>query len=157
MDFAVILSGHYICLASFSVLDPPSALDENLPDIAKFLSVHLENDSNFYKFGAQLVSHKKIDVKGIQQDTTKARLEDKCLELIELWIRSVKDSKWSDLLEAAEKSGFGGLVTALIAELYETSVKVANRGNYKHNYYVVSIDTIQDHAHFIDVVLNVVK
>ena len=78
------------------------------------------------------MSHKKIDVKGIQQDTTKARLEDKCLELIELWIRSVEDSKWPDLLEAADKSGFGGLVTALSAELYEPVVKEANRGNYKH-------------------------
>ena len=118
----------YLCSANFSVVTPPSILDPNLPDVAKFLSVHLENDSNFYRFGVHLVSDKKLDVKSIQQDKTTPRLEDKCLRLIELWIRSVKGLKWQDLIEAATKSGFGGLATVLNAELSAT-----NGGNYRHN------------------------
>ena len=74
------------------------------------------------------MSDKKLDVKSIQQDTATPRLEDKCLRLIELWIRSVQGLKWQDLIEAATKSGFGGLATVLNAELNAT-----NGGNYRHN------------------------
>ena len=116
VDFA-LQSNCYLCLGSFSVDDPPSTLDPNLPDVAKFLSVHFENNSDFYKFGAELVNDKKIDVKVIQQDLTKPKLGDKCLGLIELWISSVKAPKWQDLVEAASKSGFNGLATALTEEL----------------------------------------
>ena len=77
----------------------------------------MKNDSNFYKFGAELLSDKKLDVKVIELDKTKPKLEDKCLELIELWISIVEGPKWQDLIEAASKSGFSGLATALTAEL----------------------------------------
>ena len=71
---------------------------------------------------------KRLDVKDIQRDTSKPRLKDKCLGLIELWIRNVNDPKWQDLREAASKSGLDGLATALTAEFTTT-----NAGNYKHN------------------------
>ena len=111
-----LCSNCYLCSGNFSVCDPPSTLDPNLPDVAKFLSVHFENNSDFYKFGAELVNDKILDVKVIQQDSNK-KLGDKCLGLIELWISSVKAPKWQDLIEAASKSGFGGLATALTEEL----------------------------------------
>ena len=90
-------------------------MDPNLVDVAKYLSVHLGNDADFYKFGAQLVSNKKVDVQIIRQDGTKS-LPNKCLALIELWIRSAVDPKWQDLIKAASASGFGGLATALTTE-----------------------------------------
>ena len=68
-------------------------MDPFLIDVAKFLSVHLENDEDFHKFGAELVSNKKVDVKVIRQDPTK-KLPNKCLALIELWIKSVAGPKW---------------------------------------------------------------
>ena len=108
----------YLCSETFSVDDHPQALDQNLPDVAKFLSIHLKNDSNFYKFGAELVSGKKLYAKVIELDKTIPKLEDKCLELITLWISVVEGPKWQDLIEAARKSGFSGLATALTAELY---------------------------------------
>ena len=77
----------------------------------------MKNDSNFYKFGVELVSGKKLDTKVIELDKTKPKLEDKCSELIELWISIVEGPKWQDLIEAARKSGFSGLATALTAEL----------------------------------------
>ena len=107
----------YLCSETFSVDNHPHALDQNLPDVAKFLSIHLENDSNFYKFGVELVSGKKLDAKVIELDKTIPKLEDKCLELIKLWISVVEGPKWQDLIEAASKSGFSGLATALIVEL----------------------------------------
>lgn len=100
----------------------------------------MENDLNFYKFGVRLVSSdKKVAVKIIQGDSTKPKLEDKCLALIELWVRSVKGPKWQDLTEAASKSSFDGFATALTTELSsrkepkKESVKPAEGGgNYKH-------------------------
>ena len=109
-------SNCYLCSETFSVDDHPHALDHNLPDVAKFLSVHLKNDSNFYKFGVELVSGKKLDAKVIELDKTKPKLEDKCLELIELWISIVGGPKWQHLIEAASKSGFSGLATTLTTE-----------------------------------------
>ena len=89
-------------------------MDPNLIDVAKYLSVHLGNDADFYRFGVHLVSNRKVDVKIIAQDTKS--LPDKCLALIELWIRSVVDPKWRDVIEAAGASGFGGLATTLTTE-----------------------------------------
>ena len=77
----------YIPSENFSVSDPPSILDPNLSDAAKFLTAYLENDENFHKFGAQLVSAKLIDVTIIKQK--KVELQEKCLKLIELWIKNV--------------------------------------------------------------------
>ena len=82
---------------------------------------------------------KMLCVQTIGRDENKP-LVNKCLELIELWIRSVKSSKWQNLVEAAEESGFGGLATALIAEFGSQEVEppkesmkpVENGGNYKH-------------------------
>ena len=135
MDFAVIV----LCSENFSVDDFPDVLDPNLPDVAKFLGVHLKDGSNFYKFGAELVRDKRTSIKGIQQDMTKPELEKKCLELIELWICNVVELKWQDLVEAANKSGLGGLATALAAEFgsqkepQNENAKVANGGNYKYS------------------------
>ena len=90
-------------------------MDPFLIDVAKFLSVYLENYEDFHKLGAELVSNKKVDVKIIQQDTTK-KLPNKCLALIELWIKSVSGAKWEDLIKAAEASHLNGIATALTAE-----------------------------------------
>ena len=112
-------------------------MDPNLVDVAKYLSVHLGNDADFYKFGVQLVSN-KVNVKVIGQDTKS--LPNKCLALIELWIRSVVDPQWQDLTEAASASGFGGLATALTAELgsqrgsqkeQQKEKRAVGGGNYK--------------------------
>ena len=100
----------YLC-PGFLVDDPPDVMDPNLVDVAKYLSVHLGNDADFYKFGAQLVSNKIVDVQIIRKDTIS--LPKKCLALIELWITSITGLKWQDVIEAASVSGFGGLVTAL--------------------------------------------
>ena len=134
------LINRYLCSESFSVDDPPNVMDPFLIDVAKFLSVHLENHSLFYKFGADLVSNKKVDVKIIQQDTT-TKLPNKCLALIELWITSVADPKWQDLIEAAGASDLDRFTTALTAEFssqkgpQKESVKWAKiGGNYKHIY-----------------------
>ena len=89
-------------------------MDLNLVDVANYLSVHLGNDADFYKFGAQLVSNKKVDVQIIQKDTIS--LPKKCLALIELQITSLAGPKWQDVIEAASVSGFGGLATALTDE-----------------------------------------
>ena len=62
------------------------------------------------------MSGKKLDAKVIELDKTKPKLEDKCLELIELWINVVGGPKWQDLIEAASKSGFSGLATTLTTE-----------------------------------------
>ena len=112
-------------------------MDPFLIDVAKFLSVHLENYEDFHKFGAELVSNKKVYVKIIQQDTTK-KLPNKCLALIELWIKSVAGAKWEDLIKAAEASDLDGIATALTAEFgsqkepQKGSVKLAKiGGNYK--------------------------
>ena len=89
---------------NFSVEDPPDISDPNLSGVAMFLRVHLNDEVNFYKFGAALMPKDRISVRAIQQDTTK--LDKKCLELIELWIRSVRGRKWQDLVEAANNSDF---------------------------------------------------
>ena len=128
-------SNCYLCSETFSVDDHPHALDQNLPDVAKFLSIHLKNDSNFYKFGVELVSGKKLDAKVIELDKTKPKLEDKCSELIELWISIVEGPKWQDLIEAASKSGFSGLATALTAELdsqTESQKEITKRAEGEH-------------------------
>ena len=88
------------------------------------------------------MSNKRLDVRSTHQDATKPKLEDKCLGLIELWIRSVNACKWQDLIEAANKSGFGGLATALTEELdsqkelrngsAEKLNESAYGGKYKH-------------------------
>ena len=139
MDFVVLIY-RYLCSGSFSVDDPPDAMDPFLINVAKFLSVYLENHEDFYTFGAELVSDKKVDVKIIQQDATK-KLPNKCLALIELWIKSVAGRKWTDLIKAAEASDLGGFATTLTAEIgsrkepQKESVKRAQiGGNYKHNY-----------------------
>ena len=105
----------YIPSEHFSVTDPPGILDPNLSDVAKFLSVYLENDENFHKFGAQLVSAKPLEVTIIKQK--KVELQKKCLELIELWIRNVNGPKWQHLAQAASKSKLKGLATVLSEEL----------------------------------------
>ena len=123
----------YLC-PGFLVEDPPNAIDPSLDDVAKYLSVHLGNDADFYKFGAQLVSNKKIDVQIIRKDTIS--LPKKCLALIELWIKSVTGPKWQDVIEAASVSGFGGLVTALTDEFgsqkeQQKEKRAVNGDNYK--------------------------
>ena len=57
------------------------------------------------------MSAKLIDVFIIKQK--KEDLQEKCLKLIELWMRSVKGPKWLHLVEAASKSNLDGLATAL--------------------------------------------
>ena len=113
-------------------------MDPNLVDVAKYLSVHLGNDADFFKFGVQLVSDKKLDVKVIAQDTKS--LPNKCLALIELWIRSVVDPKWQDVIKAASASSFDGLATALTAEFgsqrssqkeEQEEKRAVGGGNYK--------------------------
>ena len=99
----------------FSVTDPLGTLDPNLSDVAKFLSAYLDNDEKFHKFGAQLVGAKSIDLVTIKKQ--KVELQQKCLQLIELWIKSTKSLKWLDLIQAASKSNLGGLAMALTAEL----------------------------------------
>ena len=104
---------------NFSVGDPPDVLDENLSAVASLISVYLNNNlANFYKFGANLLSDKKVEVKVIEQGNNPNRpgFPGKCLELIELWISSVSGVKWAHLIIAANESGFGGLATALTAE-----------------------------------------
>ena len=136
----------YLC-PGFSVDDPPHVMDPNLVNVAKYLSVYLGNDADFYKFGAQLVSNKKVDVQIIRKDTTKS-LPKKCLALIELWITSVTGSKWQDVIEAASVSGFGGLATTLKAEFgsqkeQQKEKRVVSGDNYKGiitiNYCVLTI------------------
>ena len=105
----------YIPSEYFSVTDPPSVLDPNVSDVAKFLSVYLENDENFHKFGAQLVSAKPLEVTIIKQK--KVELKKKCLQLIELWITNVKGPEWQHLVEAASKSDLEGLATDLTDQL----------------------------------------
>ena len=84
---------------------------------------------------------KRTSVKDIQQDTTKPELKKKCLELIELWIGNVKGRKWQDVVEAANKSGFSGLATALAAEFaWPESKKPPNeRENGGNNYRSISV------------------
>ena len=119
---------------NFSVEDPPDITDPNLSDVAKFLSVRLNDGPDFYRFGAELMSRDRTSVRAIQQDTTK--LDKKCLELIELWINRVEGREWQDLVEAARKSGFGGLATALAAEFGSQrepprqNESATNGGNY---------------------------
>ena len=98
---------------TFSVDDYPHTLDKNLTDVVKLLSNHLKNNSNFGTFAAELLSDTKFDAKVIVLDKTKPKLEDKCLELLELWIWLLEGSKWQDLIEAARKSGFSGLASRL--------------------------------------------
>ena len=126
----------YLCSEHFAVTDPPSILDPNLSDVAKFLSVYLENDENFHKFGAQLVSTQLINVTIIKQK--KVELQKKCLELIELWIRNVNGPKWQHLAQAASKSKLEGLATVLSEELQlngqkelQESVDETRGGKYK--------------------------
>ena len=99
---------------NFSVEDPPDINDPNLSGVAKFLRVYLNDGVNFYKFGAALMPKDRTSVKDIQLNA--ATVHKKCLELIELWIRSVQGQNWQDLVEAANNSGFGGLAMALAAE-----------------------------------------
>ena len=120
----------------FSVEDPPDINDPNLSGVAKFLRVHLNDGSNFYKFGAELMPERdRTSVKDIELNATTA-LHKKCLELIELWIRSVEGRKWQDLVEAAKNSGFGGLATALATEFGSQrepprqNESATNGGNY---------------------------
>ena len=83
---------------------------------------------------------KRTSVKDIKQDTTKPKLEKKCLGLIELWIGNVKGPKWQDLVEAANKSGFSGLATALAAEFGLSQKKPPNeRENGGNNYRSISV------------------
>ena len=109
-------------------------MDPNLIDVAKYLTVYLQNDAHFYKFGVKLVSNEKVTVKVIEQGTKS--LQNKCLELIELWIRSVVDPKWQDLIEAASASGFNGLAKALTTEFgsqrgSQKEKRAVGGGNYK--------------------------
>ena len=138
MDLQYLIN-RYLCVEIFSVKDPPDILDPNLYDFAMFLSVHLGSVADFLKFGEKLVGDKILYVQTIGKDVNKP-LVNKCLELIELWIKSVESPKWQNLVEAAEESGFGGLATALIAEFGSQEVeppkesvkRVENRGNYKY-------------------------
>ena len=107
-----------------------------MSDVAKFLSVYLDDDENFHKFGAQLVSAKLIDVTLIKEK--KIELQEKCLKLIKLWIQSVKGPKWQHLVQAASESNLEGLATALIEELQsngqkelQESVDETKGGKYK--------------------------
>ena len=129
----------YIPSEYFSVTDPPSIMDPNLSDVAKFLSAHLDDDHDFHKFGAQLVSAKSIDVTLIKKK--KVELQEKCLKLIELWIKSVEGRKWQHLAQAASKSNLKGLATALTEELQldgqkelQVSVDETKGGKYKIAY-----------------------
>ena len=45
-----------------------------------------------------------------------AGFQGKCLELIELWIKSTSDAQWEQLIKAAKEAGFGRLETALTTE-----------------------------------------
>ena len=126
----------YIPSEYFSVTDPPSILDPNLSDVAKFLSAYLESDENFQKFGAQLVRAKSIDVIIIKQK--KVELQENCLKLIELWIKNVKGPKWQHLVQAASKSDLEGLATVLTEKLQlngqkelQESVDGTRGGKYK--------------------------
>ena len=104
---------------NFSVDDPPDILDENLSAVANLISAHLSSNlANFYKFGANLLSDKKVEVKVIEQGNNPNRpgFQGKCLELIELWIKSTAGAQWEQLMKAANESGFGGLETTLRAE-----------------------------------------
>ena len=68
----------------------------------------------------------------------KVELQKKCLQLIELWIKSVKGPKWQHLAQAASKSKLEGLATALTEELQwngqnelQESVDETRGGKYK--------------------------
>ena len=118
-----------------SVTDPPSIVDPNLSDVANFLSTYLD-DEYFHKFGAQLVSAKLVEVTIIKKK--EVELQKKCLQLIELWIKSVKDPKWQHLAQAASKSNLKGLVTGLNEQLQlngqeelKESVDETEGGKYK--------------------------
>ena len=118
-----------------SVTDPPSILDPNLSDVAKFLSAYLD-DEDFHKFGAQLVSAKLVEVTIIKKK--EVELQKKCLQLIELWIKSVKGPKWQHLAQAASKSNLEGLATDLNKQLQlngqkelKESVDETEGGKYK--------------------------
>ena len=126
----------YIPSEYFSVTDPPSILDPTSSDVAEFLSVLLHDDQDFHRFGAQLLSAKPLEVTIIKQK--KVELQEKCLRLIELWIKSVKGPKWQHLVEAASKSNLEGLATALTEELQlngqkelQESVDETKGGKYK--------------------------
>ena len=106
------------------------------------------NDADFYKFGVKLVSNEEVTVKVIEQGTKS--LQNKCLELIELWIKRVVDPKWQDLIEAASVSGFNGLAKALTTEFgsqqgsqrgRQKEKRAVGGGNYKGivNCYVLTI------------------
>lgn len=97
---------------SFSVTDPPDFLDPNLREVARLMSVYL-NDV-FYKYGVELLPDKKFELKGYE--TSNTILQDKCLKLVELWINSRHDAKWKQLIEAANRCGLGGLERALNEE-----------------------------------------
>ena len=114
-------------------------MDPNLVEVAKFLSVYLENDENFYQFGVALVSNRKVDVKIIARDPSKS-LPNRCLALLELWIRSAVDPQWQDLIEAARASGFGGLARALAAKF--GSQRGSQRGSQKEEQAVGEGDCI---------------
>ena len=96
----------------------------------------MNDDHDFHKFGAQLVSAKLTDVTLIKKE--KIKLQEKCLKLIELWIQSVKGPKWEHLAQAASESNLEGLATALTKELQwngqkelQESVDETKGGKYK--------------------------
>ena len=96
----------------------------------------MNDDHDFHKFGAQLVSAKLTDVTLIKKK--KIELQEKCLMLIELWIQSVKGPKWQHLAQAASESNLEGLATALTEELQlngqkelQESVDETKGGKYK--------------------------
>ena len=96
----------------------------------------MDDDEEFHKFGAQLVSAKPIEVTIIKKK--EVGLQKKCSQLIELWIKSVKDPKWQHLAQAASKSNLEGLATVLNEELQsngqkelQESVDETRGGKYK--------------------------
>ena len=140
-----LCSNRYLCSENFSVEDPPDVLDPNLMGIASFISAHLKDNENFYKFGAQLLSSKRVEVMNIKQDENTRGLDKKCLALIKLWIESVNGPEWQNLIPAARESDFKGLATALTRELdseplrqrsVETDIQSLHGGKYKHNDYL---------------------
>ena len=96
----------------------------------------MDDDEEFHKFGAQLVSAKPIEVTIIEKK--EVGLQKKCSQLIELWIKSVKGPKWQPLAQAASKSNLEGLATVLNEELQsngqkelQESVDKTRGGKYK--------------------------
>ena len=101
---------------SFLVTNPPSDLD--IIDVAKKISVALENETEWERFGMHLLNTTdKQDLISIQQKERGNSLENKCKSLLELWKKRTHEPKWEQVVQALTKVNLNELCARLQAAL----------------------------------------